>query len=48
MAKIKWTNNDVQNTVQKSKDRTTRTPQNIKGELRCSGRISSSCDKDIP
>jgi len=37
------TNKDLQNTTQKTKDRVTRTPLKTKGELRCSGRVSSSC-----
>ena len=41
--KNKRTNNDLQNTTQKTKDRTTRTPLKPGGELRCSGRVSSSC-----
>ena len=45
--KTKSANNDVQNTIQKSKDRATRThwPGNsdCPGELRWSGKISSSC-----
>jgi hypothetical protein len=36
MDKIKRTNNDVQNTTQKTKDRATRTPLNTGGELRSS------------
>jgi hypothetical protein len=43
MAKIKSTNNDLQNTTQKTKDRAKRTPQNTTGELRVSGRVCSSC-----
>jgi hypothetical protein len=35
--------NDLQNNTQKTKDRSTRTPLIIEDELRCSGRISSSC-----
>jgi hypothetical protein len=37
------TNNDVQNTNQKTENRTTRTPLKIGGEIMCSGRLSSSC-----
>ena len=33
----------VQTTIYKTKDRVTRTPLNSGGELRCSGRVSSSC-----
>ena len=36
-----WTNNDLQNTTQKTKDWAIWTT--IRGELRCSGRVSSSC-----
>ena len=35
--------NDLQNTTQKTKDRATRTQLKTGGELRCSGRVSSSC-----
>jgi len=41
--KYKRTNNDLQNTTLKNKDRATRTPLKTGGELRCSGRESSSC-----
>jgi hypothetical protein len=34
---------NLQNTTQKTKDRVTLTPLKTEGELRCSGRISSSC-----
>ena len=37
------TNNNLQNTTQKTKDRATQTPLETEGELRCSGRVSSSC-----
>jgi hypothetical protein len=38
------TNNDLQNiTHKKTKDRVTRTPLKSMGELRCSGRVRSSC-----
>ena len=37
--KDNMTNNDVQNTTQKTKDPVTRT----RGERRCSGKVSSSC-----
>jgi hypothetical protein len=40
MAKRKRTNNDLQNTTQKTKDRTTRTPLKTGGELRGSGMVS--------
>ena len=39
----KMTNNDIQNITHKTKDRVTQTPLKIKGELRCYGRVSSSC-----
>jgi len=39
----KRTNNDPQNIAHKTTDRVTRTPVKIGGELRCSGRVSSSC-----
>jgi len=39
----KRTNNDIQNTTQKTKDRAARAPRKSRGELRCSGRVSSSC-----
>jgi hypothetical protein len=35
--------NDLQNTIQKTKDRTTRTPLKTGGELGSSERVSSSC-----
>jgi hypothetical protein len=41
--KNKRTNNDLQNTTQKTKDRATRTPPKTGGKLRYSGRVSSSC-----
>ena len=46
MAKRKSTNNDLQNIQckHKTKDRVTRTPLKTSGELRCSGRVSSSSD----
>jgi hypothetical protein len=40
--KCKRTNNDLQN-IYKTKDRVTRTPLKIGGELRCSRRVGSSC-----
>jgi hypothetical protein len=39
----KGTNNDLQNTKQKTKDRPTRTTLKPGDVLRCSGKISSSC-----
>ena len=36
-------NNDLQNITKKTKHKATRTPQKGWGELRCFGRISSSC-----
>jgi hypothetical protein len=43
--KYKRTNNDLQNIqcTYKTKDRVTRTPQKNGGELKCPGRVSSSC-----
>ena len=41
--KEKRTNNDVQNTTQKIKDRAIRTSLKSGDELRCSGRVSNSC-----
>jgi len=43
MVKINRTNNDLQHTTHKTKDRLTRTPLETGGELRCSGKVSSSC-----
>jgi len=43
LAKRKRTNDDLKNTTQKTKDRATRTPPKTGGELRCSGKVSSSC-----
>jgi hypothetical protein len=43
MVKRKRTNNDLQNILQKTKDRATRTPIQIRGALMCSGRVGSSC-----
>ena len=37
------TNNDLQNTTQKSKDRATRNPLKTGGELRCPEMVNSSC-----
>ena len=39
----KKTNKDLQNTTQKNKDRATRIPLKIGGEIRCSGKVISSC-----
>jgi hypothetical protein len=39
----KRTNNDLQNITQKTKDQVTRIPLKTWGELKCSGRVSSSC-----
>ena len=36
-------NNELLNTTEKTEDRVTRTPLETGGELRCSGRVSSSC-----
>jgi hypothetical protein len=38
----KMINNDTQNTIQKTKDRATRTPLNTGGKGRCSGRVGNS------
>ena len=43
MAKRKRTNNDLQYIIHKTKDRITRTPLIIGGELGCSRRVISSC-----
>jgi hypothetical protein len=43
MIKRNRTNDDLKNTTQKTKDRAPRTPQETSGELRRSGRVSSSC-----
>jgi hypothetical protein len=37
------TNNDLQNTTQKTKDCETRDPLKTGSELMCSGRVGSSC-----
>jgi hypothetical protein len=42
MTKRKRTNNDLQNTTQKTQDWTTQTPLKTGDELWCSGRVSSS------
>ena len=39
----KRTNNNLQKITQKTKDRAARTPSKIRSELRCSGRVISSC-----
>jgi hypothetical protein len=41
--KDKRTNNDLQNITHKTKDRVSGTPLKTGGEIRCSGRVSSSC-----
>jgi hypothetical protein len=41
------TNNDLQNITHKTKERVTRTPLKTEGELRCSGRVGSSCSTDV-
>ena len=41
--KYKSTNNDLQKHTYKTKDRITWTPLKTGGELRCSGRVGSSC-----
>ena len=46
MAKIRI-RHDLQNTIQEAKDRVKRTALNIGGELRCSGRVSSSCSTNV-
>jgi hypothetical protein len=43
MKKDKRTNNDLQSTTQKTKDRVIRTPQKLGCEQRCSGWVSSFC-----
>jgi len=43
MAKRKSTNNDLQITTQKTKDRGTQTSLNTEGEHRCSRMVSSCC-----
>jgi hypothetical protein len=47
MAKRKRTNNDLQNITHKTKNRVTRTPLIIGGELMCSGRVSNSCSTSV-
>jgi hypothetical protein len=46
--KYKGTNNDLQNTAQKTNDQATRTPLKPEGELRCSGRVGSSDPCVVP
>jgi hypothetical protein len=41
--KDKRTNNDLQNIIHKTQDRVPRNSLKPGGELRCSGRVSSSC-----
>jgi RsiW-degrading membrane proteinase PrsW (M82 family) len=41
--KDKRKNNDLQSITHKTKERVTRTPLKTRCELRCSGRVSSSC-----
>jgi hypothetical protein len=41
--KYKRTNNDLQDITQETKDRAIRTPLKTRGELMCSGRVSSFC-----
>ena len=41
--KFNRTNNDLQNITQKTDDWVTKTPLKTGGELRCSGRVGSSC-----
>ena len=43
MSKRKRTHNDLQNTTQKTKDLATQTAHKTGDELRCSGRVGSSC-----
>ena len=43
--KDKKTNNDLQNTTQNTKDRSTQTPLKTGDELMCSERVSSSSSK---
>jgi len=46
MAKRKRTNNDLQNTTHKTKDRVTRTPLKTGGELSHAWRQNRDCDYD--
>ena len=41
--KVSKDNNDLQTITHKAKDRVTRTPLKTGGDLRCSGRVNSSC-----
>ena len=41
--KVKWTNNDLLQTTQKTKDRATRILLKTRGELKWSGRVKSTC-----
>jgi len=41
--KDKGINNDIQSTTPTTKDRATRTPLKTRGDLDCSGRVSSFC-----
>jgi hypothetical protein len=43
MTKIKRPNNDLQNIIHKTNDQVTRTPLKTGSELRCSGRVRTSC-----
>jgi hypothetical protein len=43
MARRKRKNNDLQNNTQKTRDWTTTTPQKTGDEMRCSGKVTSSC-----
>ena len=43
VAKRKSSNNDPQNMTHRTTDQVTRTPLKIGSELRCPGRVSSSC-----
>jgi hypothetical protein len=45
--KYKLTKNDLQKHTYKTKDRVTQTPLQTRGELRFSGRVSSSCSTKI-
>ena len=45
--KDKRTNNDLQNTTQKTKDRATRTKLKTGSKPRCSGRVASCCSTNI-
>ena len=49
MAKIRGEKNKERSTknTQKTKDRTTRTSLNPEDELRCSGRVRSSCSTPV-